>query len=165
MIKRSFNLSLRAEKESALSGYAFKFNEVADGFFGKERFDPGLNITFNKRCFLFRDHNPERLLAKLGENLEMQSDDTGLYFRVSTLPDTQLAKDTITLVKNEILTGVSVGFRSVSERMDDNIRVFEQIEVFEISLVPRPYYESSEVQARNNEDNLKVKLKPPELIF
>lgn len=161
MIKRSFEFKQAGSDE--LSGYAFKFSETADGFFGKERFDPNLKVKFNDRCFLFRDHNPERLLGKLNKNLEMKTDDTGLYFRVSKLPETDLAKDTMTLVENEILTGVSVGFKSLSERQDQNVRVFEEIEVFEISLVPRPYYSSSEVAARSK-DNLEVKLKPPELI-
>jgi len=162
MIKRSFEF--RQAGSDTLSGYAFKFSETADGFFGKERFDPKLKVKFNDRCFLFRDHNPERLLGKLNKNLEMKTDNVGLHFRVTKLPDTDLAKDTITLVKDEILTGCSVGFKSLSERQDQNIRVFEEIEVFEISLVPRPYYSSSEVEARNELPEGQMKLKPPELI-
>lgn len=164
MLKRSFNFTRADDKKSALSGYAFKYSEIADGWFGKERFDPKLRVQFNERCFLFRDHNPERLLARLGKNLEMKADDTGLFFRVTKLPDTDLAKDTMTLIKDEILSGASVGFRSVTERMENEIRVFEEIEVYEVSLVPRPYYQSSEVAARSKE-NLELKLKPPELIF
>ena len=161
MLKRSFVFHRQAGQDDALSGYAFKYSETADGFFGKERFSPDLQVELNKDVFLFRDHDSSRLLGKVGQNMEIKTDKTGLYFRVSPLPDTELAKETKELVSKGILGGASVGFGVISERTEDKVNVFEKIKLYEISLTPRPYYQSSEVEARN--DNLKAKLKPPEL--
>lgn len=160
MLKRNFVFHRQAGQDDALSGYAFKYSETADGFFGKERFSPDLKVELNKNVFLFRDHNPERILGKVGQNMEIKTDKTGLYFRVSPLPNTELAKETRELVSKGILSGASVGFSVITDRTEDKVNVFEKIKLYEISLTPRPYYQSSEVAAR---DNLNLKLKPPEL--
>lgn len=159
MLKRSF--VFRSEEGDALAGYAFRFSEVADGFYGKERFSPGLEVDFAEPCLLLRDHNPERLLARQGQNFKIKTDKEGLYFS-ATLPQTALATETKTLIKDKILNGASVGFESVQERMDNKVKVFEKIKLYEISLVPRPYYSSSEVSARQNK-TLKHRVLPPEL--
>ena len=163
MLKRSFEFKQSDIEGAALSGYAFKYSEIAEGWYGKERFSSDLKVNFNERCFLFRDHNPERLLARLGKNLEMKQDDIGLFFQVNELPETELARETRELCKKGIITGASVGFLSISERIEKEIRVFEEIEVFEVSLVPRPYYESSEVTARDNKEP-EFKPLPPEIV-
>ena len=163
MIKRSFRLELR-EKAKGLIGYAFKFSETADYFGLAERFDPALELELNPTgCFLFRDHNPERVLARAGQNLEFETDKTGLLFRAGYL-DTGLWKETRELVAKGVLTGVSVGFQSLTERKQDDVLVYQKIRLFEVSIVNWPAYKSSEVQARENK-TLKHKDLPPELFF
>ena len=160
LLKRNFTFHRQAGQDDALSGYAFKYSETADGFFGKEKFSENLQVEFNKDVFLFRDHSPQRLLGKVGKNMTVKTDDQGLYFCVSPLPDTPLAKETKTLVKDGLLTGASVGFSVLSERTEDKVNIFEKIKLYEISLTPQPYYQSSQIEARAN----KVKnIKPPEL--
>ena len=159
MLKRSF--VFKSEEGDNLAGYAFRFSETADGFFGKERFSPDLQVEYADPCLLLRDHNPERLLARQGQNFQIRTDKEGLYFS-ATLPQTDLAKETQTLIKSKILNGASVGFEPITERTDDQVNVFEKIKLYEISLVPRPYYSSSEVAARHNK-TLKHRVLPPEL--
>ena len=159
MLKRSFVFHRQAGQDDALSGYAFKYSETADGFFGKERFAPDLQVELNKDVFLFRDHDSSRLLGKVGKNMQVKTDNTGLYFRVAPLPDTELARETKELVSKGILTGASVGFSVLTENLKDGVNIFEKIKLYEISLTPRPYYKSSEVEARNKKDKQPL---PPE---
>ena len=160
MLKRSFTLHIKSAGE--LSGYAFKYSETASGFYGEERFSPSLKVEYAEPCLLLRDHNPERLLARKGQNLSIKTDESGLYFEVSKLPETLLAKETKTLIKDQVLTGASVGFMPTKERKDGKVNVFENIRLYEISIVPSPYYTSSKVDARHN-PTLKHRLLPPEL--
>lgn len=163
ILKRSFNFHNRKESDS-IEGYAFKFNEVADGWFGKEKFSPDLKVEIDQDCFLFRDHNPERLLGKVGKNMSIKTDNVGLFFRVDPLPNTELAKETKELVSKGLLTGASVGFSVMTERLEDSVNIYEKIKLYEISIVSRPYYKSSEVESRKQPEPKKEKeLKPPEL--
>lgn len=160
LLKRSFPLAIRESDENTLSGYAFKFSETADGFLGKERFAKALSVEFATDCFLMRDHDPRRLLGRLGQNLSINTDSEGLKFNLEKLPDTELARETKTLVKSKILTGASVGFQPLDEKREDGVTVYTKIKLYEISLVPRPYFESSQVRENKT---LKYKALPPEL--
>ena len=158
MLKRCFQFLNRADDKSVLKGYAFKFSEVAEGWLGKERFSPTLEIEYNSRCLLLYQHNVNMPLARLGANMDIEKKQDGLFFSVSKLPDTQLARECKELVKIGALSGVSVGFNVISERTEDKVNVFEKIKLFELSLVSFPYYSSSEVRNKP----LKNSPKPPE---
>ena len=157
MLKRNFKFENRADDKSALQGYAFKFSEVAEGWLGKERFSDSLEIEYNSRVLLLYQHDITKPLARLGSNMAIEKKADGLFFSVSKLPDTQLAKECKELVKIGALSGVSVGFSVLSERKEDKINIFEKIKLFELSLVSFPYYESSEVRNKHP-----VPPKPPE---
>ena len=161
MLKRSFILRMEPDdkNDSAMRGYAFKYNEVADGYYGKERFSEDLEVIEDKRVFMLRDHDPSKMLGRSGVNLEIKTDDQGLMFDLKNLPDTELAKETRELIKKGILDGASVGFMPEKERDENGMKVFESIKLYEISIVGRPYYDSSEVESRHNKINSKIK--PP----
>ena len=118
-------------------------------------------VEIHPRCSLLRDHDSSQVLARVGANMTVKTDAEGLYFSVSKLPDTQLARETKELVKTGVLSGASVGFQVITERTENKVNVFEHIKLYEISLVVYPYYESSEVEARNKKIDFKPK--PPEL--
>lgn len=164
MIKRNFKFENRADDNSALQGYAFLFSETAEGWLGKERFSPDLQVEIHPRCSLLRDHDSSKVLARVGANMSVKTDDQGLYFSVSKLPDTQLARETESLVKTGVLSGASVGFTVITERTENKINVFESIKLYEISLVVFPYYESSEVRDRESATKGES-LWPPEILL
>ena len=126
-----------------------------------ERFSPDLKVDMNTRgTFLFRDHNPERVLARAPDTLRFKTDKEGLLFEADYL-DTELWKETRELVNRGVLNGASVGFSSSKEHMDKDTLVYERIKLYEVSLVTWPAYESSEVKAR-----AKVKKAwPPEVLL
>ena len=111
ILKRSFEIKKRKVGDNSIEGYAFGFDsESENGFFGIEKFSRDLKIDFDKKVFLLRDHDSSKPLGKLDKNMELSLDEYGLFFKVSPLPNTQLARDTRELIKSGILTGASVGF-------------------------------------------------------
>ena len=93
-------------------------------------------VEIHPRCSLLRDHDSSQVLARVGANMTVKTDAEGLYFSVSKLPDTQLARETKELVKTGVLSGASVGFQVITERTENKVNVFEAIiKLYEISLV------------------------------
>ena len=145
-----------------LSGYGFAFNEVTeDGIYGKERFAPDVKVDFPKKCFLLRDHDRSKVLARRGKNLVVQKDKNGLFFSVDKLPNTPLAQETRELIKQGIVDDVSIGFLDIKSEVKDDIRTFKHIELHELSILPWGYHEAGQVQARTN----KRIFYPPEVLL
>lgn len=157
----SNKLNLRTGDGPVLEGYGFLFNETTeDGAFGKERFSPDVKIDYPKKCFLLRDHDRSKVLARRGKNLSIEKDKDGLFFAVSNLPETQLAKETKELIKKGIIQDVSIGFLDVDSEVKDDVRTYRHIELHELSILPWGYFDSAQVTARIKE---KIYL-PPEVI-
>lgn len=146
-LKRAF--PFKDEGKKALSGYAFKFNERATGGFGTESFSGNLKVDFNPDgVFLLRDHDPKRILGRKGAGFEIETDEAGLRFSLEKFPETELGKETRELIKDKILNGASVGFSVKDKTIENRVTIFTSIQVHEISIVPWPYYKSSELKAR-----------------
>ena len=160
MLKRHFKFEKRGES-SGVKGYAFRFTETVNYMGQLERFSPALKVDYNTAgTFLFRDHNPERVLARVPDTLRFEVDKEGLLFEADYL-DTELWRETRELVAKGVLNGASVGFSSTKESRDKDTTVYERIKLFEVSLVTWPAYESSEVSSRS-----KAKpLWPPEVLL
>ena len=147
MLKRSFKFHKRGDSPG-IKGYAFRFSETVNYMGQKERFSPDLKVDFNTAgTFLFRDHNPERVLARVPDTLRFETDKEGLMFTADFL-DTELWRETRELVNKGVLNGASVGFSSSKESREKDILIYERIKLYEVSLVTWPAYESSEVKAR-----------------
>ena len=148
MYKRAVKFRNEPEKDSVLSGYAFRYDEVAE-YWGEERMSPDIIVRVDPDCLLLRGHNPDKILGRHGINLEFENKKEGLYFRVLSLPDTELGKETEKLFRMGILNGVSVGFFEKQSRTDENkILVFEEILLKEISIVSWPAYDSGRIEKK-----------------
>lgn len=162
MIKRSFRFSTH-EGSKGISGYAFRFNETIEYMGNLERFSENLKVDVNDSgTYLFRDHNPERVLARVPANLRFETDKEGLLFEADFI-DTPLWKETQELVRTGVLNGASVGFSSTEDRQDNDTLVYQRIKLYEVSLVTWPAYQSSEVTSRAKEKTHWPR--PPELIL
>ena len=165
MIKRIYKskLELRAGEGPVLSGYGFSFSEVTeDGIYGKEQFSKDVKIDFPKKCFLLRDHDKSKVLARRGKNLIIEKDKEGLFFSVDKLPQTPLAQETRELIKEGIIQDVSVGFIDVDSEVKNDIRTYKHIELNELSILPWGYYESGSVTAREKSNTIYY---PPECLL
>ena len=154
-------LKIRDKDGPVLSGYGFSFAETTeDGIYGKERFSEDVKIEFPNKCFLLRDHDRHKILARRGKNLSIQKDKEGLFFSVDKLPNTPLAQETRELVRQGLLDDVSIGFESLEDTREKDVTVYKAIRLHEISILPYGYFESGQVSARGN----KKIYYPPEIL-
>ena len=93
-------------------------------------------------------HDSRDLLANTKSGLlQLRSDQHGLAFEVS-LPDTQLARSTRSLVDAGVLSEMSFGFNVISDSWSGNTRTLNQVRLIEISVVSEGAYPQSRVEAR-----------------
>ena len=93
-------------------------------------------------------HDTRDLLANTKSGLlQLRSDQHGLAFEV-TLPDTQLARSTRSLVDAGVLSEMSFGFNVISDSWSGNTRTLNQVRLIEISVVSEGAYPQSRVEAR-----------------
>ena len=78
------------------------------------------------------------------------------------LPDTALATETLTLVREGILGGLSVEMRVRSETWNGKIRTIRQADLHRFSVVDTPAYEGATVSMRAKEylEGLDVTARP-----
>jgi HK97 family phage major capsid protein/HK97 family phage prohead protease len=125
--------SLLNEEEGVISGYASVF-EVVD-----QHNDLINHGAFNKivpeKVKLLWQHKQEE---PIGIVEEIYEDDYGLYFRAKLLLDLPQAKSAYNLVKSKAISGVSIGFKPLKYHYKQDIRIIENIDLWEISLVTFP---------------------------
>jgi len=147
------------DKSLSLSGYAVRFNKPSGLLYGEfieyiERgaFD-GVNMD---KVFMLYNHNSDYVLGNTRSNtLTLSVTEVGLRFQVD-LPDTAKAKEVHELVKRGDINGMSFGFTVNADnwnmKSEPVTRQITEIgELLEISVVPFPAYEATEVDARTME--------------
>lgn len=146
-----------------LSGYAARFNSMADIWGWKEMVRPG---AF-KKClanspdvrFLF-NHKPSLIFGRTkAGTLKLNEDATGLHFD-NSLPDTQSAKDLHLSIKRGDISQCSFAFfnatRIVSTLEDGTIlEELVEMDIDDVSAVTYPAYPETEVIARTANNALK----------
>lgn len=133
-------------------GLAVPFNRVAtvsdDGRTTyKESFERGAFArTIAHRADKIRahaQHKTERL--PIGKATHLQETDAGLesHLRVS---DTSDGNDVLALVRDGVMTGLSIGFRGVQHSMRSGVKVRTEVALSEISVVADPAYADAQIQ-------------------
>jgi HK97 family phage prohead protease len=158
--KREFRFSaaeLRAARSGrVIEGYAATFNQKSEDLGGfREQIAPG---AFTKtlaggadvRCLI--NHDASLILGRTRSNLQLEQDNFGLHFHCE-LPDTQVARDTVTNIQNGLLDGCSFGMICTDDNWanDGNyaLRTVLSAELFDVSVVTYPAYSSTSVEARS----------------
>lgn len=108
---------------------------------------------------LLAGHDFNRPLAsRRAGSLTVNDTDDGLAFEARISPEvagTTHGRDTLALVSAGLSVGLSPGFRlspdgeAVQRRDNGLLRTVRQAELFELSVVTRPAYESAQVEARS----------------
>lgn len=123
----------------AFEGYAAIFDIVDEGgdavlpgAFARslaERGEAGIKLLWQ--------HEPSEPIGRIEQILE---DQKGLFVRGQLLLDIERAREAYALMKSGALDGLSIGFRTVKSRRDEerNIRLLEDIDLWEVSLVTFP---------------------------
>lgn len=140
---------LRAEGRT-LEGEALVYGDEAVFPWGRERIEAGAFAPVGD-VILNRQHDRKTPLARTGGGgLELNDTPEALRIRAS-LPETEAANDTLTLVREKILRGLSIEFHSTAERGEGDLRIIEKARLVGVAVVDEPQYPQSLVEAREAE--------------
>lgn len=147
------------DKSLSLSGYAVRFNEPSGLLWGEfieyidtRAFD---DVDLNN-TFLLYNHNTDHVLGNTRSGtLSLAVTEVGLRFSAN-LPDTQKAREVHELVQRGDINGMSFGFTVEADnwnmQADPVTRHITKVgELIEVSVVPMPAYDSTEVDARTKD--------------
>lgn len=136
------------EPDGAIEGYASLFGVVdaAHDMVMPGAFDVSLRQRGPRRIPMLFQHNPAE---PIGVWLELREDFRGLYVRGRLIPDVARAREVLTLIREQALDGLSIGFRTVKGRIDPRTRVrrLDAIDLWEISVVTFPLLNGARVHS------------------
>lgn len=146
-------VELRAddEHEGILSGTAVSYADAAviPGI-GRERFMPGaFGPVDDLDVILNRQHVRLLTLARTGGGGLVLTDGPDALRFDATMPDTEAARDTLTLVRQKVLRGASVEFNAVEERFQGGVREIHKARLRAIGIVDSSAYPESTIEARD----------------
>ena len=148
----------------SFSGYAAMFNSPSEpigpsGFI--EQIKPGAfkrSLQARNDIKLLFNHDTGQVLGSTrAGTLQLREDERGLL-ATATFPDTQLGRDTATLIRRGDIGKMSFGFRvpqgGDSWNADGSQRSLNQVNLHEVSIVSFPAYEATTVQMRSIDANV-----------
>ncbi len=161
----------RAEGEMpVITGHAAVFDSLSDDLGGfRERSDPGAfaaTIGEDDIRALFNHRDDYVLGRNRAGTLKLAEDDTGLSVRIEP-PDTAFAQDIVTSIERGDITGMSIGFRTITDEWNiqdgDLVRTLKAVRLFDVSPVTFPAYSRTDVTvAKRSLTEYRETLEPPE---
>jgi len=147
-------LSLRSDGRT-LAGIAVPFGQITDLGFERELFVKGsFTRTLKNRpnVKLLANHNGQAF--PIGKATLLREDAAGLYAEFGIV-DTVAGNEALTLVRDGVVDGLSVGFKVVDDHYPEpDLREVREAELFEVSLVTWPAYEGARVMSLRSARNL-----------
>lgn len=154
-------LEVRTEegKDPTIGGYAARFLSPSKDIGFIETIQPGAfsaSLAGPRDVRLLVSHDPDKLLARRSnKTLRVWEDDKGLRFE-GTVPPTTYGRDLLELMKRGTISQMSFGFSvpnvegaQTIERKDGKLhRTIRAAELFEISVVSQPAYDSTSASIR-----------------
>lgn len=145
------------EKRHLLSGYAIVFNSPSENMGFIETVDPhALDDVDLSNVFGLYNHDFNNVLGKTGKNLTLDVDSKGLSFSLELLPSDEHIFE---LVQQGIINKMSFGFIVDKDDWQDSthrtIKHIKQLQ--EISLVPVPAYEGTDIVAKRGLEDMSEK--------
>lgn len=131
----SFVLESADESTGEFSGYAAVFGNLDSGgdIIEKGAFTKTIVEDFS-RIKILSQHNSYEL--PIGKPMELREDEKGLYIR-GRISDTQTGRDIRTLLKDGVLSELSIGYDAIAFDYDSEagIRHLKEIKLWEVSIV------------------------------
>lgn len=129
----SFDFEFKAENSETgiIEGYGSVFgNEDSHG-------DVILRGAFNETL---QKRNPKmlwqhRMDSPIGTWDEVKEDDRGLWVKGRIITKTQLGSETVELIKAGVVSGLSIGYRTIDAEYRGDLRVLKAVDLYEISAV------------------------------
>ena len=130
---KTLSLELKADDAGIVEGYGSVFGGV-DSY--GDKIVPGAfaaSIAARKPKMLWQ----HRMDKPIGVWDEVAEDGKGLRLK-GRLASTAQAQEARELVKMGAMDGLSIGFRTLSDQMEGNVRLLKQIDLWEVSFVTIP---------------------------
>ena len=157
---RLLDVELRTPDEEddkmIVEGYAITFNSPATHGYTEIISDKALDNTDMSDVPLKYNHEDSHLIMARTRNhsLELKKDEKGLFIRAELI-DTQSNKDIYKSIKAGLIDKMSFAFTTRGDEYDydTDTRTITDIEkLFDVSVVDMPFYDSTSVYARNEND-------------
>lgn len=151
---------LRIAKEDdgpKIRGYAAVFNKLSEDLGGfREQIAPGAFAKALARNDVraLVNHNPDLVLGRnKSGTLRLSEDEHGLAIEIDP-PDTQTARDTMTLLERGDISQMSFAFTVNKDTWQEEkgkvpIRTLEEVNLFDVSVVTYPAYPQTSAQVRS----------------
>ena len=159
--RKSFKFELeQADDNGEFSGYAAVFGNRDDGddVIEKGAFAKTIIRDFD-RIKILSQHDETEL--PIGKPLELREDDKGLFIR-GKISDTQKGRDIRTLLKDGVLTELSIGYDAVAFDYDSKqgIRHLKEIRLWEVSVVTWAMNDEAKIdEVKSLVEDLKLEVK------
>lgn len=133
MEKKTFDFKVQKAESNIFEGYASTFDglDLQGDTISKGAFSTNLE---KKDLLVLFQHNADHAIGKI---LEMKEDDHGLFVR-GKISETTLGKDIMTLLKDQVLQKMSIGFKILDQEPTEDGRLLKSIDLIEISIVSFP---------------------------
>jgi HK97 family phage prohead protease len=152
-------LELRASENGGpgtLVGMAAVFDKLSEDMGFREIVAPGAfkrSLGDGADVRALREHDPARMLGRTSAgSLSLRETELGLEGTIR-LPDTQEGRDTATLVKGGELSGMSIGFRTITDEWatvnEEQVRTLREVDLFDVSVVAFPAYPDTTIAKRS----------------
>ncbi|MET0039896.1 MAG: HK97 family phage prohead protease [Dehalococcoides mccartyi] len=133
---KEYKLAIKAfdEETGTFEGYASTFDSAPDSYgdvVDKGAFTKTIKENM-KRIRLLFNHNANEPIGKI---LELSEDDKGLYFKAKLSLGVQRAREVLALMKDEVITTMSIGYDTITEEWKDKIRHLKEVRLWDISPV------------------------------
>ena len=153
---------LRAEPsegaQPVIIGHAAVFDSLSEDLGGfRERIAPGAfaaTIAEDDIRALFNHSSDQVLGRNRAGTLKLAEDDAGLSVRIEP-PDTNAARDVVTLIGRGEISGMSIGFRTLADEWNiedgEPVRALRAARLFDVSPATFPAYAQTDVAVRSLE--------------
>lgn len=159
--RRAFPLAeLRVSREDGspakIVGHAAVFHKLSEELWGfREKIAPGAFLkTLDADVRALWNHDVNHVLGRTrNKTLVLREDEVGLHSEIIP-PETQMARDVLTLIERGDVTQMSFGFRTLRQEWDASgddlpIRTLLEVELFDVSPVTFPAYPDTDVAVRS----------------
>lgn len=142
-------------EEGQFTGYAAVFNNVD---LGGDVIAPGaFSKTIKEKTAtpVLWGHNPREVI---GVNQRYTEDAKGLHVEGKLILDVQRAKEAYALMKAGAVTGMSIGYDTITDEYnrDSKVRTLKEVKLYEYSMTPFPMNPEAQLTGVKSMEELKV---------
>ena len=141
--RKAISIDVKADSQGVIEGYASRFGEL-DQYGDRVERGAFANSLTKRRAKMLWQHSA---YEPIGVWDDASEDETGLYVRGRILDAVEKGREARALIEAGAIDGMSIGYRTMKESYDGDVRVLSEVDLWEISLVTFPALASARVDA------------------